>query len=222
MSALNPDGYARSTYLPEGPREEYRGEKMGYRRDAAPAPAPAPAPVIAPQPVMSQRERVLSAVANGAQSTTEIVEATGLTKDQVHKAVAPLIAKGKLSRLEDAENGERRVALTEDAPHDDTVGAFDMAESLADELTEAMEEALPSGYGYVIKAEPMRYWATIDPDTVIGVMASPEDPITALYERATQAIITLRDTFERMTELARENADAKNKLSLMTKMLTGD
>ncbi|MBN6742781.1 hypothetical protein JKG47_20225 [Acidithiobacillus sp. MC6.1] len=36
MSALDPVVSARPTYLPTGPREEYRGDRPAYRRDEGP------------------------------------------------------------------------------------------------------------------------------------------------------------------------------------------
>ncbi|MEB8475852.1 hypothetical protein [Acidithiobacillus ferriphilus] len=50
MSALDPVVSARSSYLPTGPREEYRGERPVYRRDVGPRGGSAPGGVQASIP----------------------------------------------------------------------------------------------------------------------------------------------------------------------------
>ena len=53
MSALDPVMSARSSYLPTGPREEYRGERPVYRRDVGPRGGSAPGASIPARPAMT-------------------------------------------------------------------------------------------------------------------------------------------------------------------------
>lgn len=88
---------------------------FGYRQAVSPAPVPLvqvieePEPVVVPAPRVEEpaarpvtnRDRVLQAVRDGARTAKAVVDATGLNKGTVSREIKQLAAAGALNRAED-------------------------------------------------------------------------------------------------------------------------
>jgi S-DNA-T family DNA segregation ATPase FtsK/SpoIIIE len=80
----------------QGPEPE-DGPKLSLVKEEAAVPAPRTTPAGA----VSNRDRVLQAVRDGARTPKAVTDATGLNKGTVSKAVKALVASGALLRSED-------------------------------------------------------------------------------------------------------------------------
>jgi len=244
MGVLDPIISAIPARLPTGPREEYKGERPPFRRDE-PLPGDRSTlkttanseqsvfsntqadtantkndPIIQTQEQEnfpdtnnqklsecknqkflvkgSQRDQVLSAVESGSHTITEIANTTGLSKDQTRKAVSALVKMGLLYDIPmNPDNKERTVSTATAIPAcsgDNTNHLPDRHEVNVKKL--GNPESQPNHHDQTNK-----------------------DIISELESEAMKSIKILHNTISRLACLARENADARDRLAAVQKLL---
>lgn len=241
MSALDPVVSARPAYLPTGPRGDYQPEHCPYRRGEEargddvsrnepstsqeaftmqpttatlgnalthlPLAVPAAGDGQSPQDFVeerderdataiifadgSQKDRVLTAVAHGARTTTEITLRTGLLREQVHKTVCWLVKRGELRDLPNDE--ERTVECARPGNHEPSLRKADDPQTSPAPTLRA-QDSTPAA----------------------------DDLINQMEATATEALTALRDAISRLAGLARENAQARDRLAAVQKLLVGE